>query len=390
MTLALAASLLAWFQRGSDTSAIRPTRADAAVSASGRPAPTVEVRRSARARLPWTTPSRAGARRADPAGAVPDGLPASYDVIGSPVARAESASLVRAGKAIEERARLRAAARKARIEARKAAEKAAEEAARRKAERRAAREARTAPFTVRIATFNVLGSQHSARGGSHPGHPPASVRTPRAAGYISRHGSDIVGTQELQADQLRQLTAITGMAAYPGFGWGDKETDNSILYDAGVFEYVSGDVYHVTFVGRTRPQPILRLRHRETGRELYVLNTHTSPGDGAAQGERHRAHATTSALVRELRASSGLPVLLTGDMNDRPEFFCRVVATAGMTTPQGGSYGAGCRPPAGHLAVDWVAGAGVSSWSDYWMDQSSVANKTSDHFYVSGVAHIGE
>lgn len=380
MVLTLAASLLVWFQRESDRTTIRPTRAEAAVSGRGGSVPSSDTRQTARVRLPWTAPARSTDRRARSSRPAGDGLSASYDGLVRPVARAESTSLVRAGAAIQERAE----ARKARTEARKARA----EAARREAQRRARQLARTAPFTVRIATFNVLGSQHSTRGGSHPSYPPASVRTARAAGYIARHGSDIVGTQELQADQLRQLTAMTGMAAYPGFGWGERETDNSILYDPGVFEYVSGDVYYVTFVGRTRPQPILRLRHRETGREFYVLNTHTSPGDGAAQGERYRAHATTSALVRRLRAS-GLPVFLTGDMNDRPEFFCRVVATAGMTTPQGGSYGNGCQPPSGQLAVDWVAGAGVESWSDFWMDTSAVATKTSDHFYISGVALVG-
>ena len=295
----------------------------------------------------------------------------------------------RGQQTLAERARIALErARKARLKAARIARERAEKE-RRKEVRQARWRAEHAPFTVNIATFNVLGSQHSTRGGSHPSHPPASVRTARAAGYVARHGADIVGTQELQADQLRQLTNLTGMAAYPGFGWGEKETDNSILYDAGVYEFVSGDTYYVTFVNRTRPQPILRLRHRATGREFYVLNTHTSPGDGVAQAERYRAHATTSSLVRKLRGS-GLPVLLTGDMNDRQEFFCRVVATAGMTTPQGGTYGNGCRPPAGHLAVDWVAGAGVASWSDYWMDMTSVANKTSDHFVVSAVAHVGD
>lgn len=292
----------------------------------------------------------------------------------------EHASLMRGRKTLRHRAevrRHRAELRQQRAEAQR----------RQKAHERKLWKAEHAPFTVRIGSFNVLGSQHSTPSGDHPGFPRASVRTGRAAGYISRHGVDILGAQELQADQLRQITSITGLAAYPGFGWGEKETDNSILYDSGVYEFVSGDTYHITFVHRTRPQPILRLRDRATGREFYVLNTHTSPGGGSSAGERYRAHATTSALVGKLRAT-GLPVLLTGDMNDRQEFYCKVVATASMSAPQGGSYGAGCQPPAGHLAVDWVVGAGIDRWSDYWMDTSSVANKTSDHFFVSATAHV--
>lgn len=353
--LALTLSLVVWLQREPSGPALSP-----AASADGASTKTARPQGAARVRIAWTTPvSRSGAR--------PRGEKMGPVEVAVPVARAQAESAARASLELQRRAKV------ARIKARK---------------RREWR-AKHAPFTVHIATFNVLGSQHSMKGGSHPSFPPAGVRTARAAGYIARHGADIVGTQELQADQLRQLTGATGMAAYPGFGWGEKETDNSILYDPGDYEYVSGDTYYITFVHRTRPQPILRLRDRDTGREFYVINTHTTPGAGASMGERHRAHATTSSLVRRLHAETGLPVLLTGDMNDREQFYCRVVATGGMSTPQGGSYSGGCRPPAGHLAVDWVAGVGVDGWSDYWMDQSSVANKTSDHFVVSAVAHIG-
>ena len=45
----------------------------------------------------------------------------------------------------------------------------------------AARRAASAPISFRIGTFNVLGSQHTAPGGSRQKFPPASVRTPAAA-----------------------------------------------------------------------------------------------------------------------------------------------------------------------------------------------------------------
>ena len=38
-------------------------------------------------------------------------------------------------------------------------------------------------------------------------------------------------------------------------------------------------------MGRPRPQPIVRLRHLATQRELYVVNTHPSAGDGAYAAE---------------------------------------------------------------------------------------------------------
>ncbi|MGA8848151.1 MAG: endonuclease/exonuclease/phosphatase family protein [Nocardioides sp.] len=247
--------------------------------------------------------------------------------------------------------------------------------------------AATAPFSVTIGSFNVLGSQHTAPGGDRGNFPPASSRSVGAANRIADHGVDILGTQELQDDQLRALQARTGMAAYPGFQWGVAETDNSILYDAGRFEFVSGDRFTIPFMGRPRPQPILRLRERVTGREFYVVNTHPSAHDGRYLVERRQGQATLVSVVNDLKAS-GLPVLVTGDMNDREIFYCNVVPQAGLSASNGGSYSSGCRPPPSPVSVDWVVGSGVS-WSGYRRDTTPVTSRISDHFFISAVATFG-
>lgn len=258
------------------------------------------------------------------------------------------------------------------------------------ADRKAAAEAERLAkqsFSVKVGSFNLLGSQHTAPGGSRQKFPPASVRTPRAAALVSKHGVDILGAQELQADQLRGLQGATGMAAYPGFSWGEAETDNSVLWDPSEFELVEGTRFTITFMGRARPQPIVRLRHLGTGRELYVVNTHPSAGGGQYLAERRRGQAALVAVVRDLKAQ-GLPVLVTGDMNDRQEFYCQVVAPAGLSAPNGGSYASGCRPPPNPLPVDWVVGSGVG-WSGYWRDTTPVTQRTSDHFFISATANVG-
>lgn len=257
--------------------------------------------------------------------------------------------------------------------------------ARRAAEKAA--KAASAPFTFRIGTFNVLGSQHTVPGGPRAGYPPASSRTPAAANLIIKHGVDIIGMQEMQGDQLRGLQSRTGMAAYPGFAWGEVETDNSILYDPGMFELVSGDSFTIPFMGRPRPQPIARFKHLATGREFYVVNTHPSAGEGPYLAQRRQGQAALVAIVNQLQ-ESGLPVLVTGDMNDRQEFYCRVVPPAGLVAPNGGSYAAGCRPPPSPLPVDWVVGSGVT-WSSYWRDTTPVNQRISDHFIISATADVG-
>lgn len=243
------------------------------------------------------------------------------------------------------------------------------------------------PFDVTVGTFNLLGSQHTVPGGDRSGFPPASVRTPAAAALMAKHGVDIVGTQEDQTDQLAGLQARTGFAAYPGLAWGSAETDNSILYNPDKFEFVSGSKFIIPFMGRPRPQPILRLRDRATGREFYVVNTHPSAHDGRYEVERRHGEDVLVSVVNQLKAT-GLPVLVTGDMNDREIFYCRVAPAAGLVSASGGSYGDGCHPPPLPVAVDWVLGSGVT-WSGYWRDTAPVENKVSDHFFVSGTAQIG-
>ena len=240
------------------------------------------------------------------------------------------------------------------------------------------------PFDVTIGTFNVLGSQHTAPGGDRRRYPPASVRTPGAAGLVAAHGIDVLGTQELQGDQLAGLTSRTGLTAWPGTAWGSAETDNSILYDDGRFDYVEGTSFTVTFMGRPRPSPILKLRESATGREFYVVNTHLSAGGGRYATERRNGMATLVRVMTDLKAT-GLPVLLTGDMNDREPFYCNVVGPAGLVNSNGG--GAGCAPPAGQIPVDWVVGSGIT-WSGYWRDTSSTSRRISDHIFVSATAHV--
>jgi hypothetical protein len=275
---------------------------------------------------------------------------------------------------LEKQRKAEALARKAALAAKKAAKK--------------AEEAKTAPFDVTIGSFNVLGSQHTAPGGDRQNFPPASTRSAGAGDVIANHGVEILGTQELQNDQLASLQSRTGFAAYPGLAWGSAETDNSILYDDSRFEFVSGDSFTIPFMGRPRPQPILRLKVRATGREFYVVNTHPSAHDGRYLVERRQGQAALVNIVNG-HNDSGLPVLVTGDMNDREEFYCNVVPQAGLVASNGGSYSGGCHPPPSPIAVDWVVGGNGVSFSSYWRDTTTETRKISDHYFISATAHVG-
>ncbi|MBF4161889.1 endonuclease/exonuclease/phosphatase family protein [Nocardioides acrostichi] len=276
-----------------------------------------------------------------------------------------------AKRELREQARLarlaRIKARKARIAAAKAAKLAAQ------------------PFTIDIATFNVLGSNHTAPGGDRPNLPPASVRTPGAIGAIRAHGSDIVGMQELKPDQLGAITGALGYAAYPGTSIGD--TDNSIIWNPSMYELVEGSTFPVVFMSRSRPQTIVKLRDKATGREFYVINMHPSAGhDPHNTSTRLAGYSAAVSQINRLKAT-GLPVFITGDMNDRAAFFCRVLTPTHMVAAVGGSTASGCRPP-GRMPVDWVAGSAPTTFGNYSIDESVPARRISDHYYVSATASV--
>ncbi|MEX0429371.1 endonuclease/exonuclease/phosphatase family protein [Nocardioides sp. DS6] len=261
----------------------------------------------------------------------------------------------------------------AEIEARKAAARARELAS------------REVSFT--IGTLNVLGSQHTGpHGDDHRGWPAASWRTGQQAAYIKSHGVDVVGLQEAKPDQLDGLMRLTGFKAFPGYQFGKRDTDNSILYDPDKFEFVSGTSFKIVFMHGPRPQTVLRLRDKDTGREMYFINMHTSAGhDGAHTATRHAGMATAVNYINSLK-SQGLPIFVTGDMNDREPFKSRVLGPADLTAPIFHGWHSRIYGP-GWLAVDWIAGSPQVSWSDYWVEILQ-KRKISDHYFITAHATI--
>ncbi len=227
---------------------------------------------------------------------------------------------------------------------------------------------------------------HGTRAATTRGTRRPRAQRPAPSPASGSFGVDILGTQELQPDQLNALQAMTGYAAYPGYAFGSRETDNSILYDDSRFEFVSGSSFTIHFMHANRPQTILRLRDKETGREFYVLNMHASAGFGGYAVTRRAGHYTAAATVNRLKAE-GIPIFLTGDMNDRAEFFCRVAPATGMVAAIGGSISGGCHP-AGALAVDWVMGWGNVQLQQLHRGPQHHADD-SDHYFVSATATAG-
>lgn len=86
--------------------------------------------------------------------------------------------------------------------------------------------------------------------------------------------------------------------------------------------------------------PVVRLRHKKTGQEIYVANFQNPASvKKFADQEKWRDAATEKqiALVNRLRKETGLPVFLTGNMNERDGYDEKMTARTDMTWASTGS-----------------------------------------------------
>ena len=238
------------------------------------------------------------------------------------------------------------------------------------------------PTTFRIGTLNVLGSQHTRGVG---GYAPGPMRTARASGLIRARGVDLLGLQEVQGDQLAVLQRqLAGYTIWPGRALGGNGIRLQIAFRSDLFELVDTGSLMTRFDFRYRPLPYVLLRDRATGGEFWVVDIHNSPR--TQEAARDAATAAEIALFHRLRAT-GRPVLVTGDMNEKAEWFCKVAVGAGMVAANGGSGTGGCVLPPGPLRIDWIMGGGGVDFDGYMQDGASLAG-ISDHYFVHATVTV--
>jgi exonuclease III len=247
-----------------------------------------------------------------------------------------------------------------------------------------------APTDVTISSFNALGSSHTLHSAKY------ATGVSRAKGVVrllDRHSVDVVGFQEMQADQLGRFLDLEGgaYAAFPGVGNRSVDGENSVAWRTSTWELTESSTVSIPyFNGRARQMPVVKLRNKATGVSAWFANFHNPATNKRHRHQdrwRARAIAAEVVLANKLRRT-GLPVFFTGDMNERAKVFCPMTGDAPMQAARGGTNRNGVCDAERPWYVDWIFGTKRLKFTDYVEDLSPLVRRTTDHPVIVSTAHI--
>ncbi|MFN8606807.1 MAG: endonuclease/exonuclease/phosphatase family protein [Vulcanimicrobiota bacterium] len=226
-----------------------------------------------------------------------------------------------------------------------------------------------------VASFNVLGSSHTAGGGNKPGMRDGAERMRGAVDAMQQHNVDIAGMQEFQGPQQAAFKKLA-----PGYAMA-AEQDNAVVWNKDKFKLVERRSVTIPyFEGHARKMPVVQLEDRQTGKRVWVVNIH-NPADTKDHphnaANRAKAISIEQHLMRELQAT-GVPVLFVGDFNER-NTVDNDMSQVGMNS---------ARPNGARSEIDWVLGSQGINFSNYTADHSTQSSGTSDHPLIVSTATI--
>lgn len=223
-----------------------------------------------------------------------------------------------------------------------------------------------------VAMLNILGSQHTA--GGKGGYASGTSRALTATRMLLARDVSVVGFSEIQGDQLSVfLNNAPSFEAYPGAALGSSGIPQTVAWDTRLWRLVEADAIYIPFSGQIRPQPVVRLESVATGAEIWVMNVHNSPQ--GMEGERDRAEAVEVAKINEL-AATGVPIVVTGDFNEKQEILCRITASTPLVSAVGGGN---CYPPPQPMRVDWIFASPELDLASYSVTRESPVPSITDH-----------
>ncbi|WP_189712158.1 endonuclease/exonuclease/phosphatase family protein [Streptomyces phaeofaciens] len=238
---------------------------------------------------------------------------------------------------------------------------------------------------------------------------PWPLRRPVMRTLLRRAAPQVIGTQEGQFTQLRNVWADLG----PHYDWigtpgSGNEESTAVYYDVRRLDPVEHDVFRLSDTptvpgsstwGGAFPRLVTRVRFRDrldAGREFHVLNTHL---DHRGAYARSRAAALIAERIRGL--GPDLPVLLTGDFNAAAHastaydtlLACGLVDTWDTARRRGPAYGTfhgyqALRPDGDR--IDWILATPGVTVHRSWLDTFAVDGQyPSDHLPLLASLSLG-
>ncbi|MCA8912356.1 MAG: endonuclease/exonuclease/phosphatase family protein [Planctomycetes bacterium] len=173
---------------------------------------------------------------------------------------------------------------------------------------------------LRVMTYNVHVD------GSRDGDNPWSIRRDLVASVIRFHQADVAGLQEASMDMIDDLDK-----RLPGYAWVGEGSNGDgsgvcdpIFWRTSRLEFLESEVFWLSptpdeastgwDAAYPRTVTFVKLRVRETGKVLYVFNTHFDH-----RGSDAREHSAALVAERVNKLPADAPVAFIGDMNCVPD-----------------------------------------------------------------------
>ena len=218
--------------------------------------------------------------------------------------------------------------------------------------------------TFSVMTFNLLTPNLTGADFRAPvidSEVRLSSRVPVMARWIRDANPDIIGLQENEADPPRRLPLTLLAPLLPEYEVIRPRLNVPLLVRRKAFAVTSSGALDITQGRLSRHVAWYRVRHRRTGQELLVANTHLDPLQKAHRASQRAVEATeVAALLTKVNPGGALPVVLLGDLNVRAdETRSRFVAP--LTT----LAGAGLKDAADIAALDVSRVPGAASLNSF-------------------------
>lgn len=248
--------------------------------------------------------------------------------------------------------------------------------------------------SFRVGSFNVLGASHTEPGGKRPNMDGYQKRLRLAMRAIREENLSVVGLQEFQAKQADYFDEIAGaeFRVFPGTSINRRASvHNSIIWRRDTWKLLDKRTIRIPyFKGDELLMPYVLLESKVTGQKSWFFNTHNPANThGDAWKWRKEGFRREAELVAQLRAADPtIPVVVTGDKNEREKYFCYITPRSELHSASGGLHDGVCQPPARPQPVDWVMGSSDVRWGGYAARRDWIVKKATDHPLVVAEASI--